>query len=113
MFHRTPPKAKGPLVQCLTNFAPRLHSQTSPRLGKQPLAIKRLRENPPCTVWPYIFPDFQASFLEDFPIISQRSCQVSMDFMANGLLALGAHPAMVHSVEELDVAPGDPTWPKH
>ena len=27
-----------------------------------------------------------------------------MDFMANGLLALGAHPAMVHSVEELDVA---------
>eukprot|EP00435_Cladocopium_sp_Y103_P032120 s1597_g8.t1 len=42
-------KAKGPLVQCLTNF-------------------------------------------------------VSMDFMANGLLALGAHPAMVHSVEELDVA---------
>eukprot|EP00438_Fugacium_kawagutii_P016244 Skav219234 [mRNA] locus=scaffold2950:40419:41956:+ [translate_table: standard] len=29
---------------------------------------------------------------------------VSMDFMANGLLALGAHPAMVHSVEELDVA---------
>ena len=28
-----------------------------------------------------------------------------MDFMANGLLALGAHPAMVHSVEELDVAP--------
>ena len=30
-----------------------------------------------------------------------------MDFMANGLLALGAHPAMVHSVEELDVAPWD------
>lgn len=30
--------------------------------------------------------------------------EVSMDFMANGLLALGAHPAMVHSVEELDVA---------
>ena len=32
-----------------------------------------------------------------------------MDFMANGLLALGAHPAMVHSVEELDVAPWDQT----
>ena len=27
--------------------------------------------------------------------------EVSMDFMANGLLALGAQPAMVHSVEEL------------
>lgn len=26
-----------------------------------------------------------------------------MDFMANGLLALGAAPAMVHSVDELEV----------
>ena len=28
-----------------------------------------------------------------------------MDFMANGLLALGASPAMVHAVEELEPAP--------
>ena len=30
--------------------------------------------------------------------------EVSMDFMANGLLALGASPAMVHAVEELEQA---------
>ncbi|CAK8987495.1 unnamed protein product [Durusdinium trenchii] len=38
------------------------------------------------------------------PLIQCLTNYVSMDFMANGLLALGAHPAMVHSVEELDVA---------
>ena len=41
--------------------------------------------------------------------ILNSSSEVSMDFMANGLLALGAHPAIVHSVEELDVAPWDQT----
>ena len=33
----------------------------------------------------------------------KRKAEVSMDFMANGLLALGAAPAMVHSVDELEV----------
>ena len=47
-------------------------------------------------------------FLDDSSRLTGRDdSEVSMDFMANGLLALGAHPAMVHSVEELDVAP----WP--
>ena len=35
-----------------------------------------------------------------------------MDFMANGLLALGASPAMVHAVEELESAPCPCLLPK-
>mmetsp|Transcript_56935 Transcript_56935/g.133127 ORF Transcript_56935/g.133127 Transcript_56935/m.133127 type:complete len:274 (+) Transcript_56935:67-888(+) len=38
------------------------------------------------------------------PLVQCLTNYVSMDFMANGLLALGASPAMVHAVEELDAA---------
>lgn len=38
------------------------------------------------------------------PLVQCLTNYVSMDFMANGLLALGAAPAMVHSVDELEVA---------
>ena len=38
------------------------------------------------------------------PLVQCLTNYVSMDIMANGLLALGAVPAMIHSVDELDVA---------
>jgi len=38
------------------------------------------------------------------PLVQCLTNFVSMDFMANGLLALGASPAMVHAVEELESA---------
>lgn len=38
------------------------------------------------------------------PLVQCLTNFVSMDFMANGLLALGASPAMVHAVEELEPA---------
>ena len=43
------------------------------------------------------------------PLVQCLTNYVSMDLMANGLLALGASPAMVHATGELDACAEEAT----
>ena len=44
------------------------------------------------------------------PLVQCLTNYVSMDLMANGLLALGASPAMVHATGELDACAEEATY---